>query len=246
MNVPGTLRAGGAAFATTHWTLVAGSAENHDLLAQLCRDYWPPLYSFVRRRGYSSDDAQDLVQGFFAYFLRTGAYTQTDRTKGKFRTFLLASIKHYIADVWDREQTLKRGGACEFVLLESEMEAAEKKWTREFAPAALPEEQLYEQSWADALVTRALHRLEKETQAEAKEKLFSELKPFLCGGSNLPRQEQIAERLAMPLETLRSHLSRLRARYRILLRDEVKRTVSPTDSVDEELRHLCSILATAG
>src|SRR5207247_10606687 len=119
---PGTLREGGAAFGTTHWSVVGACRDGDEMatgaspaaLTRLCRDYWPPLYSFVRRRGYSPADAQDLVQGFFAYLLRSKAYAHTNRNKGKFRSFLLASLKHYIADVWDREGALYRGGvlAC--------------------------------------------------------------------------------------------------------------------------------------
>src|SRR5213595_610660 len=128
---PGTLRDGGAAFGTTHWSVVGACRDDrematgasHAALTRLCRDYWPPLYSFVRRRGYSPADAQDLVQGFFAFLLESKAYAQTDRRKGKFRSFLLASLKHYLSDVWDRERALKRGGQHEFVLLDEEMDA---------------------------------------------------------------------------------------------------------------------------
>ena len=100
------------------------TGPSHAALSRLCRDYWPPLYSFVRRRGYAPADAQDLVQGFFACFLRSKAYMHAERAKGKFRSFLLASLKHYMANVWDREHALKRGGDYEFVLLDTEVEAA--------------------------------------------------------------------------------------------------------------------------
>src|SRR5207247_10504826 len=114
---PGTLREGGAAFGTTHWSVVGACRDGDEMatgaspagLTRLCRDYWPPLYSFVRRRGYAPADAQDLVQGVFAYFLRNEAYMQAERAKGKFRSSLLASIKHYMANVCDREHALKRG-----------------------------------------------------------------------------------------------------------------------------------------
>jgi RNA polymerase sigma factor (sigma-70 family) len=250
--VPGTLRTGGVPFGTTHWSVIAACTKEGDssgaaleALTQLCREYWPPLYSFVRRRGYNSTDAQDLVQGFFAYFLKSRAYAQTDRRKGKFRSFLLASIKHYMADVWDRERALKRGGGCEFVLLDEEIRAAETQWTSAPPPAAMEEDRHYEQRWADALVTRALTRLESEFGNEARRDMFRELKPFLCGGAGLPTQEEVAARLRIPIETLRSHLSRLRSRYRVFLREEVARTVSEIDDVDEELRHLVNVLSAA-
>jgi RNA polymerase sigma-70 factor (ECF subfamily) len=214
-------------------------------LTQLCRDYWPPLYSFVRRRGSSRADAQDLVQGFFAYLLQSKAYTQTDRKKGKFRSFLLASLKHYLSDVWDRERALKRGGDHTFVLLDDELHAAETFYASESVATTLDEEQQYEKRWAATLVARALERLRKEFEDGRKSELFRGLQPFLRGGVGLPSQEETAARLEMPVETLRSHLSRLRARYRELLREEVARTIAMADDVDEELRHLCGILIAA-
>ncbi len=247
-TVPGTVQDGVATFATTHWSVIAAcakdeaSTEANAALTQLCRDYWPPLYSFVRRRGYNSHDAQDLVQGFFVNFLRNKGYAQTDRRKGKFRTFLLASLKHYISDVWDRERALKRGGDCQFVVLDEEISEIEKMWTNESA-AVLNEDQEYERRWAAALVSRALQRLSAESVS--KKRIFRELRPFLSGGIGLPTQEEVAQRLEMPIETLRSHLSRLRARYREILREEVARTVAQNDNVDEELRHLCGILKGA-
>ena len=130
---PGTLREGGAAFGTTHWSVVGACRDDgemaagasHAALTRLCRDYWPPLYSFARRRGYSPADAQDWSRDFFASFLKTKGYTQAERAKGKFRTFLLASLKHYMANVWDRDHALKRGGDCGFVFSTSEVEAVE-------------------------------------------------------------------------------------------------------------------------
>jgi RNA polymerase sigma-70 factor (ECF subfamily) len=213
-------------------------------LARLCNDYWPPLYSFVRRRGYSSADAQDLVQGFFAYLLRSKAYAHTNRNKGKFRSFLLASLKHYIADVWDREGALKRGGDYEFVLLDEKIHAVEALYAREFRciGMTLDEERHYEESWAMALVARALERIEAEFDKRHKRRLFSALKPFLVGGVGLPSQEEVASRLDIPVETLRSHLSRLRVHYRELLREEVARTIGLAENVDEELHQLCRIL----
>jgi len=214
--IPGTLQDGGASFRTTHWSVIADCAlageDGSEALAQLCRDYWPPLYSFVRRRGYSPSDAQDLVQGFFASFLQNKAYAQTDHNKGKFRSFMLVSLKHYMANEWDRERALKRGGDREFVFLEEEMEAAETLYASEPTALKLGEEQHYEQCWAAALVSCALTRLGAEFGDGPKARLFGELKPFLCGGMGLPNQEEIARRLEMPINTLRSHLSRVHTR----------------------------------
>ncbi len=247
--VPGTLQGGGAPFATTHWSVIAactrGSETADSALAQLCRDYWPPLYSFVRRRGYSPADAQDLVQGFLAFLLETRGYAKTDRSKGKFRSFLLASLKHYMADVWDRERALKRGGDQSFVSLDEQMEVVEKMYVDATTATTLDEEQAYEQRWATMLVARALGRVGAEFASGKKAQLFNGLKPFLTGGVGLPNQTEVAAKLGMPIETLRSHLSRLRARYRELLREEVARTIAVADDVDEELRHLCRILTAA-
>ena len=246
---PGTLRDGGAAFNTTHWSVLSACRDGEDVatgashaaLTRLCRDYWPPLYSFVRRRGYAPADAQDLVQGFFAYFLTNKGYLHAERSRGKFRSFLLASMKHYLANVWDREHAKKRGGDCEFVLLETEIEAAEANHACE--PVTFSdEEQAYQQRWARALVGCALAHLAEEFPEGAKTRLFNELKPFLCGGAELPNQVDVAARLEMPVGTLRSHLLRLRLRYAELLREEVARTIGPADDVDEELRHFRQIL----
>ena len=246
--IPGTLREGGASFATTHWSVIAACTLDNETadaaLARLCHDYWPPLYSFVRRRGYNPADAQDLVQGFFAYLLESRAYTKTDHRRGKFRSFLLASLKHYMADVWDRERALKRGGNCKFVLLEEEIEAVELLSANESTIIPLDEEQQYEQRWAAALVSHALERVRREFGNASKERLFDGLKPFLSGGVGLPAHEEVAAGLAMPVETLRSHLSRLRTRYRAFLREEVARTIGPADDVDEELHYLRRVLAT--
>jgi len=247
--VPGTLQTGGAPFSSTRWSVVAAchadgtpnSAETEAAVAQLCRDYWPPLYSFVRRRGFSPADAQDLVQGFFTHFLQDKIYAQADSARGKFRTFLLASLKNYIVDIWHRENTLKRGGGREFVVLDAEISVVEKLYQDETV-VILEEERHYEQRWATALVTRALESLRADFRGEPKAKIFEELKPFVCGGARLPRQEEVAEVLAIPIDTLRSHLSRMRARYRALLREEVARTIGMADDVDEELRHLSEIL----
>jgi RNA polymerase sigma factor (sigma-70 family) len=245
-GIPGTLQEGGAAFPTTHWSVVAACTSDDKAaeaaLAQLCRDYWPPLYTFARRRGYSPGDAQDLVQGFFAHLLQSKAYAHTERRKGKFRSFLLAAFKNYMADVWDRARALKRGGDYEFVLLDEEIDAVEKLYSQRPVAIAVDEEQQYEKAWAAALVARALGRIQAEFDNGPKERLFSGLKPFLTGGVGLPSHNEVASRLDMPVDTLRSHLSRLRARYRELLREEVARTIDVTEDVDEELRHLCRIL----
>jgi DNA-directed RNA polymerase specialized sigma24 family protein len=185
---PGTLRDGGATFATTHWSIVAQSAltdapEAANALAQLCEMYWPPIYSFVRRRGYAAPDAQDLTQSFFAFFLRTKAYARTDQLRGKFRSFLLASVKNFLADNWDHHQAIRRGGSYQFVSLDQE--TAEAFYDAVSASNSTAE-RVFALRWAKSLTAGALNSLRQELQAEGKAKLFEQLKEFLTGSSVLP------------------------------------------------------------
>lgn len=243
-------------FASTHWSVIvaAGDTErdaeqSHSALAQLCEMYWPPLYTYVRARGYSPHDAQDLTQGFFSYLIEHKIYTRTDRRKGKFRSFLLASLKNYLCDARDRERALKRGGAHEFLPLdELKLDAAESLFhTCSSNPAcASTDDRLYERTWAETLVGTALDRLGAAYRAEGKQKMFDELRIFLTmGAAPPPSYAELARRLGATESTLRSHVTRLRARYREILRDEVRRTVSSEAEVDAELRELLRAL-TAG
>lgn len=241
---PGTLHDGGASFATTHWSVVARSAltdvpEAADALAQLCEIYWPPIYSFIRRRGYAPTDAQDLTQSFFAYFLRTKAYARTDRLHGKFRSFLLASVKNFLADNWDREQAIRRGHEYHFIPLDQE--TAEAFYEAATASDSAPE-RLFELRWAKSLTAGALNSLRQELQAEGKIKLFEQLKNFLIGGTVLPSYDEASARTGLPRATVKTHVHRLRQRYREIVRREVARTVSSPHEIDEELRYLCNIL----
>jgi DNA-directed RNA polymerase specialized sigma24 family protein len=244
---PGTLQEGGASFATTHWSIVAQSAltdipKAQNAIAKLCEAYWPPIYSFIRRRGYSPSDAQDLTQSFFAFFLRTKAYARVDRLHGKFRSFLLASVKNFLADNRDRDQAIKRGGGYQFVFLDQE--------TAEvfYDPASASDssaEHLFELRWAKTLTGGALNTLREELEAEGKLQLFEQLKNFLTGGSVLPSYDDAAARTGLPRATVKTHVHRLRQRYRKIVRREIARTVSSTHEIDEELHYLCNILAEA-
>jgi RNA polymerase sigma-70 factor (ECF subfamily) len=244
---PGTLQEGGASFATTHWSVVAQSAltnvpEAEGALAKLCETYWPPIYSFIRRRGYSPSDAQDLTQSFFAFFLRTKAYERTDPLQGKFRSFLLASVKNFLSDNWDRGQAIKRGGDFEFVSLDQE--TAEAFYDAASASDSTAEH-LFELRWAKTLTTGALNSLRKELQSEGKLKLFEQLKDFLTGGSVLPSYDDASAQTGLPRATVKTHVHRLRQRYREIVRREIARTVSAPQEIDEELRYLCNVLAEA-
>jgi RNA polymerase sigma-70 factor (ECF subfamily) len=250
--LPGTIRGASDPFAPTQWSVVLAAGESQSApevartaLAQLCQTYWPPLYTFVRGRGYAVHDAQDLTQSFFAYLIEHKLYARVDRQKGKFRSFLLASLKNLLADAHDHAQTLKRGGGREFLPLnEEQVEQAESLFQTHGGTEELPnEDRIFERSWAETLVAGALARLEAEYQADGKEKLFKELKSFLTGGADpLPTYAELSGRLDAPASSLRSDVTRLRARYREALRAEVRRTVARESEVEGELRELLRVL----
>ena len=244
---PGTLQEGGASFATTHWSVVAQSAltnvpEAANALAQLCELYWPPIYSFIRRRGYAPSDAQDLTQSFFAFFLRTKAYARTDRLHGKFRSFLLASVKNFLANDWDRNQAIRRGGDYQFIPLDPETAEAFYDAASAFDSTA---ERLFELRWAKTVTAGALNSLRQELQLEGKLELFEQLKSFLAGGSVLPSYDDASARTGLSRATVKTHVHRLRQRYREIVRREIARTVSAPHEIDEELHYLCNVLAQA-
>jgi RNA polymerase sigma factor (sigma-70 family) len=246
-TTPGTLQEGGASFATTHWSVVAQSAltdapEAADALAKLCEMYWPPIYSFVRRRGYAPPDAQDLTQSFFAFFLRTKAYARKEKLRGKFRSFLLASVKNFLADNWDRDQTIKRGGDYQFVSLDQETAEAFYDATSVSNSTA---ERLFELRWAKSVTIGALNSLREELKVEGKAKLFEQLKSFVIGDSVIPSYDEASAQMDVPKATVKTHVHRLRQRYRVIMRREIARTVSAPHEIDEELRYLCNVLAEA-
>lgn len=253
-SLSATIRGQSEPFAPTQWSVILAAGESQSepeaartALAQLCQTYWPPLYTFVRSRGYAVHDAQDLTQSFFAYLIEHKLYARVDRQKGKFRSFLLASLKNLLADAHDRAQTLKRGGGREFLPLnEAQIEQAESLFQTHSGTEDSPnEDRVYEQSWAEILVAGALARLAAEYQADGKEKLFADLKIFLTGGAEpLPTYAELSTRLGTPASSLRSDVTRLRARYREALRDEVRRTVERESEVEGELRELLRVLTS--
>jgi len=239
-------------FPSTHWTIVLAAARSQAdpeiaeaALAELCQTYWGPLYSFVRNRGYTIHDAQDLTQSFFAYLLERKVYARVEQEKGKFRSFLLACLKNFLGHAADRERTLKRCGGEEFLpLYEERIEEAESLF--QSYGAASSGDQIFDRSWAEALIAAGLERLSAEYRSESKEKLFNELRIFVAGGANpLPSYVELANRLGITESTLRSHVTRLRARYREALRAEVRRTVDTETQVDEELHELLHLLIEA-
>jgi RNA polymerase sigma factor (sigma-70 family) len=236
-------------FASTRWTMVleagdSATASAHALgaLSELCQIYWRPLYAFLRKHGYGPEDAQDLTQGFFAHLIETRAYARADREKGRFRSFLLGALKHFIADARDRGQALKRGGGTILIKLDDKAIAeAEAQIAR--ATKWQPNE-VYDREWAASLLRQALGRLAQECALAGRSELFSYLKPYLAATEELAiPYEEMAQRSHRPVPTLRSDLARLRARYRAILREEVSGTVLEPAEVDDELRYFCHVLA---
>lgn len=222
----------------------AATREAGRAVDRLCHDYWPPLYSFVRRRGYKSQDAQDIVQGFFAFLLENQAYARADCAKGKFRTFLLAALKNYLSDARDHEKRLKRGGGQSPIWLDAEDVKIEEGHAHDLqAPPSGDEEKFFERRWAMTIVTRALDALAVEfAQSEHGTRTFTALKPFLSGGTELRDPAEVAAELGVTVENLRNQISRLRVRFRDNLRQEIARTVSAQNDLDEEMRYLLRVL----
>jgi RNA polymerase sigma factor (sigma-70 family) len=229
-------------FEETHWSVVltAGLKDTKradEALARLCQTYWPPLYSFVRRRGYSPHDAQDLTQDFFARLLEKGLAAAADPKRGRFRSFLLTSLKNFLANKWDRAQAQKRGGGA--VILSWDAEAVEALYAREPASPVTPEVS-YDRLCALTLMEQAMEKLERENVERAAQ--FARLKDFLTSPPTAGGYDAIAVDLQMPAGSVAVAVHRLRARFRQLLRAEVAQTVATAAEVDDELRHLCEAL----
>ena len=220
----------------------ADSDESRKALSDFCEAYWPPLYTFVRRRGYSPSDAQDLVQDFFVHLFKENTLSGADREKGRLRTFLLTSLENFLRKQWKRMHTIKRGGKqhmVSFDLLLPNAEAAVQ------ASAHLSDVISYDVAWASTVVTRAWKNLRQTFATEGKREWIDELKPFIAGGTTtLPNQEDVALRLGVRIATFRVWLTRLRQRYRDALRAEVASTVSDPTDVDDELQYLYRILTS--
>ena len=235
---------GRAHFPTTHWSIVvaAGSPESpryRQALEALCRDYWFPLYAFLRRRGYAPDEAQDYTQGFFAHMLEKQDLCRADPNRGRFRSFLLAMLKHFAADARQRAQAQKRGGGKKVVSLD--LAEAEARYAAEPAHELSPEK-LFERSWALTVLSRTMARL-KQDAAAGKPVLFEQLKAHLGGQADAVPYRDLAARFNMSEGAIKVAVHRLRKRYRELLREEVAQTVSTPEEVEDEIRALFTALA---
>jgi len=243
-GVDGSAQRGAVAFATTQWSVVLAaqgqSPAADEALEKLCRTYWWPLYGFVRRQGYGPEEAQDLTQGFFALLLERRDLDVVRREKGRLRSYLLVSLKNFLAKARRREMTMKRGEGRALVPLD-ELLAREHA---DLEPAdTLSADRIFERRWALTLLEQVLERLESEYRAAGNSKLFESLKEFLSGEPDR-RQADVAQELGMTENAVKQAFHRLRQRYRQLLHDEIAQTVAVPGDVEDELRHFISVLQT--
>jgi RNA polymerase sigma factor (sigma-70 family) len=234
--------AAGASFKSTHWSVVRkacnlDSATAVEALSQLCRDYWYPLYAFVRRRGYSPEDAQDLTQAFFARLLEKHFVQQADRTRGRFRAFLLSSLENFLNNEWDKGKTIKRGGRCFFVSWETL--GAEDRYGKE-PFSDLSADKLYERRWVMTLLEKATDALRREHEAAGEQAVFEALLGFLSGTQNPEPYKDVAARLNLTQDAVRVRVHRLKRRFGKLLREVVADTVEAGE-IDDEMRHLFTV-----
>lgn len=235
---------GDARFATTHWSLVLEAKDGEDqaadqALEELCRAYWYPLYAYARRSGIKPDEAQDLTQQFFQQLLQKQFLDTVHPSKGKFRSFLLATFKNLIKSEWRRAHAQKRGGGV--VILSLDEQDPEGRYRCEPEDSVTPD-QLYEKHWAQTLVARALRRLKEEW--EAQDKPFEKLKVYLLGQKGTVPFADMAEELGTSENALKASVHRMRRRYGEIFRSEVAITVSDPAEIDEEVRHLLGALGT--
>lgn len=215
------------------------SPSAQEALEKLCRTYWWPLYGFVRRQGYSPEEAQDLTQGFFAMLLERRDFDAVRQEKGRLRSYLLASLKNFLAKAHRRATTIKRGEGRPLVPLD-ELLARERA---DLEPTdALSADRIYERRWALTLLEQVLARLGEEYRVAGSTRLFEELKQLLADDPDRPSQAQIARELGIAENAVKQAFHRLRQRYRLLLREEIAQTVVAPDDVESELRHFIAVL----
>jgi len=232
-------------FHTTSWTLVQAAAVNptadsRQALATLCQVYWHPVYAFIRRNGYDRDQSQDLSQQFFAVLLEKNFLLDADQERGRFRSFLLTAVKHFLANEWDREHALKRGGGR--IPVSIDLVVAEE-W---YEPAAIEEatpESLFERRWALSLLEQVLVKLRAEFSVAGKSDHFDNLLVFLNRESDSARYDEVAGQMGLSAGALRMAVHRMRRKYGELLRAEIAETVATPEEVEEEIRFLLATLS---
>ena len=235
---------GPSQFPTTRWSLVVAAGDPHrkearSALVSLCENYWYPLYAYLRRRGYPTDQAQDLTQEFFMRVLEGRYLDRADPEKGRFRSFLLASLNHFLADEWDKARAQKRGGGK---VISLDLQSAETR-LGEIPVENFTPEKAFEHRWAITLLEQVYQRLGEEYRAEGKGALFNALRTTLAGASDAAPYAELAQQLDMSEGAVKVAVHRLRQRYRGLLRDTIADTVSGPEEVEDELRYLFRTLA---
>lgn len=233
------------AFATTHWSAVVSAGDEdspkwREALAELCQTYWYPLYAYVRRQGHGEHEAKDLTQEFFSRLLAKNYFRALDRKRGKFRSWLLCAMEHFLAKEWRDANRLKRGGGQTLISLDDD--TAEDRYRLEPAES-MTAEKIYERRWAMTMLDRTLKALQQEFASNGKGALFENLQAALTGASDAPAYAELATRLDMTEGAIKVAVHRLRQRYAQLLRAEIGRTVVDPTEVDGELRHLLSVLS---
>lgn len=239
-----TPRDRGGLFATTRWSVVvrAGDgteAEAHEALETLCRTYWHPLYVYARRRGCSKQDAEDMTQAFLAHLMAHDAFERATPERGRFRSFLLASMNHFMADQRDKARALKRGGGNVVALDFQEAET----WMQSLASTAATPEESFERRWAISLLEEVYRRLEASYGTRGKAELFEALKPALAGPREAAPYPDLAARLEMKENAVRVAVHRLRRDYRDMLRCTLQDLVENAEDVEDELRYLQTVLS---
>ena len=236
---------GSRQFATTHWSLVgaarpdgASQTRAREALEELCRTYWYPLYAFVRSCGYTAVEAQDLTQAFFARIIETDGFASADRERGRFRSYLLGAMKHFLANEWHRAQTQKRGGRVQFIQWDALH--PESRYAGASKPSDDPEH-LFDREWALETIAGALSALRNEMKKAGKSDMFDALKGSLTGEDELSREE-VAVRLGMSVGAVRVAVHRMRRRYGILLRAAIAETVTNEEDLKDEIRYLVAVL----
>ncbi|HXJ61748.1 MAG TPA: sigma-70 family RNA polymerase sigma factor [Verrucomicrobiae bacterium] len=237
---------GGGEFNTTHWSVVLlagqdGSLEAADALEKLCRTYWYPLYVYCRRQGYGPPDGEDLTQQFFSVFLAKSSFAVATPDRGRFRNFLLASFRHFLANEHHRNRTAKRGG--KFSIVSWDEIEPEARYQSEPMVGVTPEK-LYEQTWAVTLLGKVAKDLQSEYVASGKGRIFDALHVYLTGDKADLTYEEIGATLQMGESAVKMAVSRLRQRYGLMLRHEIAHTVTDPASVEDELRHLVGVLSS--
>jgi len=243
-SITETPRAPAGCFVTTHWSVVLAAGRDDTTraraaLEQLCRNYWHPLYAYVRGQGYSREQAEDLTQEFFARLLAHNSVARADPARGRFRSFLLASLKHFLAHEWEKACAQKRGGRAQLIPLE--FDTAERRYAQPVAPGDTPD-RAYDRQWARALLEVVLSALRREYRNAGREELFLGLRETLSGGRSEIPYRDLASQLGLSEGAVKTAAHRLRQRYRELLREEVANTVAKPGEVEEELQHLFAAL----